>query len=422
MRTVQVTAVGPARRRRLATALAAVCLGAPALLVACSAGGSDPDPSASPALLYPSATSSTITEARTLPEQRSVSIGLDDMVRPDQDWTQVSTHLDDAGVNSVHLTAGRVEFTAFDWSAHPEAAAEPGTDHVARAIDATQTMPDGSERIVDLMIDTFVPEWIEEDPSIAGVMADGTRTTYVPSATAVLDGPVGDRYVELAVELARRYAPNQITFSELAFDGDTFGDDDLALFTRMTGADDWPRDADGDIQESAPAIGQWRSEVTAQFLRRVRAELDKVEPHIGQEVLLGQDVFINWDDPGAGRPDVGHDYDLLSTVVDRLVVWAYLGLNDHTPQDVARFAAAAQESALPTSTYVISIGLWAGEEDADHTEHQTIAPSTLRDAVRMAQSRDVKAVNVTPYSLMSLEHWDRLGEVWAPAPSPSTTP
>ena len=74
------------------------------------------------------------------------------------------------GANAVDLNAGRVEFTAFDWAAHPDAAAEPGTDHLARAANALHLSDDGAARQIGLIVDAFVPQLIADDPSLAGVV------------------------------------------------------------------------------------------------------------------------------------------------------------------------------------------------------------------------------------------------------------
>lgn len=350
---------------------------------------------------------------------QSVSLGIEDVIDTEQDWDAVRERLDAAHVNMVSLAAGRVEFVAFDWQAHPDAVAESGGDHLADAIDQLAQGPDGELRRVDLLIDALVPRWIEEDPSVGGVGEDGSRSRYAPSATAIHDGPVGDRYVELVEELARRYEPDQITFTELKFDDETFGDDDAALYRRMTGATDWPREADGSIDHDAPEIGQWRSQVLADFLDRTSAVLDDVAEETGKRTALGMDALINWADPAAGVPAAGLSYPLLARSADRVVLWGYLGIGDHSPQELEQVTATLARAAtdVPMDRFMVSVGVW------DHgAPSGAISPELMADGVRAASTHGITAVNVTPFTLMSPEHWAALERVWTrlPPTSPSS--
>ena len=168
-------------------------------------------------------------------EIRSVSVDLGIVIDPATDWKALDAHLDEAGANAVDLSAGRVEFTAFDWDAHPEVAAEPGTDHIARAARALREDADGHQRQIGLIVDAYLPRWIEKDPSIAGVSVDGQTAPYTASAYQLARGEVGDRLVEYVAALGARYAPSQIAITELFLDMYSYGDDDLALFREMTG-------------------------------------------------------------------------------------------------------------------------------------------------------------------------------------------
>ncbi|MGC3995150.1 MAG: hypothetical protein QM779_13720 [Propionicimonas sp.] len=355
-------------------------------------------------------------EEAGLPASRhSVSLGIEDIVLDADEqaahWSALRSDLDEAHVNVLHLSAGRVEWTAFDWAAHPEVAADSGTDHLAEAIAALTPMANGGTRKVDLLIDALVPSWIAADPSIAGVDAKGKRATYTPSASAIHDGEVGDRYVELARDLSVRYRPTEITFSEFMFDNETFGADDLALYQRMTGAKDWPRTRSGAIDEDSPLIGAWRSEVLYDLLARVRQALDEVTDQVGHRVELGTDVLVNWDDPTAGRPDVGDDYDVLYGAVDRIILWGYFGTEGRTPADFGNLGAALQASKVPTERFAVSVGLWSGED-----EQSVITPAELAEAVGVATSAGLTSVNATPVTLMTQAHWDALAGVWTSWP------
>lgn len=334
-------------------------------------------------------------------ERHSVSLGYETVINLSLDWTAIRNQLDTAGTNTVYLSAGRAEWVTFDWPAHPELVAGTGKKYLDKAIAATKPA-DGSERNVALMIDAFIPEWIKKTPSLAGVRINGTRNTYTPSVSAVLNGPVGDRYVELAVELTRRYHPYMVTFTELLFDA-TFGADDFALFKQMTGRADWPRTSTGSIDTSfSSPISQWRSDAMAQFLARVRAEMNAVDP----EVKLGMDVSTHWNKISADRQDVGHSYRTLAPSVDRLIIWAYFGMTSRDPRFLAQKTDWINKLVLPVPV-TMSVGLWAGED-----ESETLGVEDMAYGVLASETHGVTSINVTPYSRLTSGHWSALNDVW----------
>ena len=349
----------------------------------------------------------------TAPAQvRSVSVDFDVVTDPGTDWDAVDRHLDEAGANAVNLNAGRVEFTAFDWPAHPDAAAEPGTDHLAVASSHLVDGPDGAHRAVSLIVDAFVPAWIKEDPSIAGVDAQGRRSTHIASASALYDGPVGDRLVAYVSALGERYDPSSVELTELFFSSYTYGADDLALFRRMTGAQDWPRTKSDDIDTADPSIARWRNAVMVHVLDRVRAALDDVRDGAGRRIGLTLDVRVNWDDPPAGQPYNGQDYRALLAGVRglRLQLWAYVGRPVRPATSVAGLTTSLADAGYDMSRFIVSVGLWSGRSSDD--PQAPIAPGVLDVAVRGAATHGVNDVNVTPYSLFSDAHWAVLADAW----------
>lgn len=350
----------------------------------------------------------TMASAQRPKEIRSVSVDLGIVIDPDTDWKALDAHLDDAGANAVDLSAGRVEFTGFDWDAHPEAAAEPGTDHLARAARALREDADGRQRQIGLIVDAYVPRWIERDPSVAGTSVDGHASTHSASASQLARGVVGDRLVEYVTELGERYAPSQIAITELFLDVYSFGEEDLALYREMTGHQDWPRTSDGQIDQQAPLLGSWRSEVVADLLGRMRTALDQVRGGQGTRIALAMDVRVNWDDPAPGDPLSGHGYEALLGAADRLVVWAYL-FTVRSPAEIERLTSTLATAGYDMSQLEISVGLWAPGH-VDPTDR--ISTQTLVEAVQDAQTNGITDVNVTPLSLMTDEDWTALGALW----------
>jgi hypothetical protein len=351
--------------------------------------------------------------------ERSVRIDFGEVVSKRTDWKQVAAQLDEAHANTVDLDAGRVEFTAFDWSGHEDAAAEPGTDHIAVAANAVHASADGEQRQVNLIVDALVPKEIRADPKIAGVDAQGHRSQYVPSASELYDGPVGDQLVQYVTALGERYDPNQLSVTELMFDGHTFGADDLALFKKMTGASDWPRTRTGAIDTIAPQLGAWRAQVLATLLTRMRAALDKVNDGTGHKIRLGFDARVNWDDPAAGRPEDGAEYKTLLTAADRLVLWAYFGTVDRSPAAIRRLTAALADAGVDTRRTTVSVGLWQGDENA--VPQRAIPPAQLAVAVRAAPTNGVRSVQVTPLRLLNEPLWRVLDSAWSTGASSASS-
>ncbi|WP_166140672.1 hypothetical protein [Nocardioides ochotonae] len=351
----------------------------------------------------------TMRRGQAPAEARSVSIDFGIVTDPETDWSAIDERLDRVGANMVVLGAGRVEFTAFDWSSHPDAAAEPGTDHIARAARALQETEDGAQRDFALLVDAYVPNWIAADPSIAGAEESGYRSTYQASAYQLARGEVGDRLVEYVVALGERYLPAQIAITELFLDH-TAGRQDLQLFQEMTGAEDWPRAPDGTVENNADVL-RWRAEVITGLLRRMRAGLDEVRDGEGAAIELAMDVRVDWeDDPAAGALASGHDYDVLLRAADRLVVWAY-PFDRHSPAEIEGIASALRAAGEDMSRFTMSVGLWAQTSVDD----EAISPDTLVRSVRAARTNGITSVNVTPVSLMDDALWRALARAWHPA-------
>ena len=349
-------------------------------------------------------------------QSRSVSIDFGLVVDPTTDWAAVGRRLDQVGATAVAVNAGRVEFTAFDWSAYPEVAAEPGTDHLAMAARRLRLGGDGTQREVSLVVDAFIPEWIKSDPSVGGIGATGERSSYAASASQLYSGEVGDRLVAYVAALGERYDPSAIEVTELFLSFYTYGPDDLALYRQLTGAPDWPRHPDGSINQLDPSIGTWRSQVLAHLLGRMRTALDRGRNGQGRAVKLVMDVRVDWMNPAAGRPFSGQDYAILSESADLLQLWAYLGSTTANgparfPAEITRLTGALSSSGADMSRLIMSVGLWSGAPGAESPGR--LAPALLGEAVTAAASNGITAVNVTPYSLMSNAHWAALAQVWS---------
>ncbi|MDO5099244.1 MAG: hypothetical protein Q4D85_10895 [Corynebacterium sp.] len=326
-----------------------------------------------------------------IPEERSVNFGFEDVSNLDYDWAGAADKLKTVGANAVGLGVGRVEWVAHPWPAYTDSQA---LDDTADPVKTAMTTLGDSYRY-SLIIDTLVPSKIAEDPSLAGVSPTGERSTNFASVTALRDGEVGDRIIELAEYLADRYNPQRIVLTELMFDDFTFGEDDLESYKKYSGAADWPRTGTT-IDTADPSLGKWRSEA-------LRHLAEKIQDQLPESTQLELDVRAPWDDPTSDRALSGHDYDALLSRADRIGVWNYHVMNDKP----ARYS---QELATSLSDrygdrYTISVGLW-GDNGT------TVSPADMALALRYAAQGGADHVSVTPASKMTDEHWTTLGEIW----------
>lgn len=308
--------------------------------------------------------------------ERMLSLGFEDVVE-----LTCAHRFGEVGATSVSVTAGRVDWVAFPWPGHEQSWSpwvhDTGRDFVAEALAAA------GDRRLAVIVDVMVEGWIARDTSIAGVDASGLRSTEFASISA-LAGPVGDAIVELTAAVATRYG-RTVTLTELFLDRWTFGHDDFGLYRAFTGAEDWPRDPTGAIDETHPSIGRWRSAAVACLVGRCA----EVTHAAGQELHV--EVRAQWDGPTAQD---GQDYEALLSVADHLVIWAYSALAHRPPTDLERLAREAPPGSI------ISVGLWA------------LPAPDLRRSIEAATRGGAATIAVVPMSLMTDSHWASLALVW----------
>lgn len=334
------------------------------------------------------------------PAERGINFGFEDLVGG-TDWAATDRRLLDAGATAVSLSVGRLDWTAFPWLGHERLGAgavrDSGADLVAPALAELRTDPNGAPRRVTLTIDALVPGWIAEEPGIAGVNADGSRSASFASVAAWERGPVGERLLEYVAEVAARYRPDAIALTEFLFDGATFSAGDRQSFREHSGRSDWPRGADGAIDTGAAELGDWRSAVLAGVAEAARAEA------AAHGVALEVDVRAPAGEPAGDRPENGHDYARLLGAADGIVVWDYFALSGRTPEQSADLAEALMRRDPGRITQ--SIGLWG--------EDRTVTPDELRRALNAAARGGAGSVSVTPASRLSDAHWRVIERAWA---------
>lgn len=335
-----------------------------------------------------------------IPRERTIGLGFESVVGTANRLPQLAQQFDRVHATGAGISVGRTDWTAFPWHDGGSGPGPPGRhtrrDYVANAMTVLGAGSGGSRRMT-AVVDALVSGWIAADPAIAGVAADGKRSTSMASLTALTRGPVGDRLIAFVAAVSERYRPYAISLTELFLDTYTFGADDLASYRTATGAADWPRTNAGGIDTADPRIAAWRADAVTSVVRRARDAAHRYG------VKLTMEVRAAWPGSHTDPRQSGQDYTSLLKVADRLMVWDYFGLNDQPATYTKKLAHSM--STRGAHRFITSVGLW--------TAHGTISAGELATASRASVSGGIDSVWVTPATLMTSSHWSALRRAWA---------
>jgi hypothetical protein len=118
---------------------------------------------------------------------------------------------------------------------------------------------------------------------------------------------------------------------------------------------------------------------------------------------LFMDVALSLDDLTKITNEHGTNYELVLQHMDKLVIWAYLDLDNYPPEylyDIARFLTRFEADRI-----ILSIGLWSDETTV-------ISADVLRRAILSSQQGAMPNIWITPSSLLQPDHWQVLEELW----------
>ncbi|MBP2385088.1 hypothetical protein [Paeniglutamicibacter kerguelensis] len=318
-----------------------------------------------------------------------INYGFEDVSNPATDWALQSSLLASAGITGVALSVGRVEWSAFVQrsipGAYPDSIVQEGSDLVKSAIETLKNS--GFTGEIVLSVDALTPLILKAQPELAGMDAKGYPSAVFASAWALTRGPVGDGLLDFVSEVAQRYKPTMIGLTELMIAEHSYGNRDLALYTQATGSARWPVTKEGDLDQAHPSLGMWRSLEMAKLISRLKSA---VRQH-GVEL----EVDVRSPDPSQmrGRPDSGHDYAMLLDVADRLAVWHYVGIDEHSRGFSEEYRGSLKK--FKTHQLVLSVGLWA--------ENGTLSNQELDETLQ--KCKDIPQLSVTPASLLTEGHW-----------------
>ncbi len=318
----------------------------------------------------------------------------------------LETQMQQAGVNLVSVSAGRIDWTYFTWRGHSDRwsadVKTSGTDFLME--DSTRF---SKWAHVSAVVDVLAPLYIQAHPEAASISWLGVPSKNMASTTELVDGQFGQDLLDMLDEIAAYYPVNSITITELVYYIDGYGAQDKAAYLAYTGRADWPRTANDQINIDDPSVGAWRSYEIDRFLEKAAMIVHRHGKQLFVEVRIGVDpsgqVFVK----------NGTDINLFLEYADRLVVRGSSdpdGRSQSSINTIAQYLARHQKNRL-----ILSIGLWDKDYDTGTPGNQMSALSAadFQSALRGGTTN----LWVTPSFLMSNAHWQILDEFWGNQPN-----
>ncbi len=313
-----------------------------------------------------------------------------------EEITTLEEKMKSAGVNTVALGAGRLDWNYFKWENHENYWSQ---DVQNTSIDflAEDSKRFSSWANVDVVVDLYAPNYIREHPESAAISWLGEPSTNLVSTMELVEGDFGEQILQMLEYISANYPANSISLTELAYYTEGYGDDDKAAYMSYTGRDDWPRLPNGLINIDDPSIGEWRSYEIGRFLDRAAKIVHK------NDKKLYMDVEVSWDNLSKESTEKGQSYRVMLEHVDKIVIWDYFGLSGYDPE-VTREIAHEYGQKYGPDRIIISIGLWKSDNDI-------LSPEDLKQAMQSSIKGGIDNLWITPSHYLSDDHWKALSEV-----------
>ncbi len=311
---------------------------------------------------------------------------------------QVEQQLKDDGMNMVALNAGRVEWNFFKWANNEATWAgsveDTGIDFLAE--DAARF---GKWAHVDAMIDVFAPVYIQAHPEKAAINALGVASPYLVSTVEMVSGEFSQRLLAMVEYIAANYPVNSISFTELQYRVDGYGPDDTASYLAYSGRTDWPRQSNGQIDIDDTSIGNWRSYMLGTLLNKATL----IAHMYGKQFFM--DVSLNVNNMALMSNNKGQNYNVMLQNVDKIIVWGYFAEDQYPPETFVQVGQFL--STLGKNRVILSIGLWGPNSS-------TASAESVKIAIESAQAGGMANLWITPFSMLSSDHWKVINQLWSP--------
>jgi len=301
-----------------------------------------------------------------------------------------------AGINTVALSAGRVEWPYFKWAGHEWSGVVEDTGIDFLGEDSARYGQWAQH--VDAVIDVYSPNYVSANPDKAAVNVLGERSPNLVSTAELVNGEFGQQLLDMVEYIAANYPQvDSISITELAYRIDGYGPDDLALYSAATGRSDWPRQSNGQVDIDDPSIGNWRSAALGEFLGRAA---DRAHQY-GKQLYM--DVSISVGNLSLMTSNRGTNYNAMLQNVDKIVVWDYFG-EDEFPAEYSRDIAQFL-TQFGTDRVILSVGLWG-------VSGSTVSAGDFQTAIQASMDGGMPNIWICPGSMMTGDHWQVLTNLW----------
>jgi hypothetical protein len=301
-----------------------------------------------------------------------------------------------AGINMIALGAGRVEWVYFKWLGHENVWANDVKDtEIDYLMEDARRFEKWAH--VNAVVDLFAPNYIKAHPDQAAISYLGVPSQYLVGTMDLVDGEFGQMVLDMIEAISANYPVDSISITELFYHSDGYGSKEKTAYLAYSGRDDWPRTSDGHIDINDRSIGDWRGYELDRYLDRA---VQIAHKH-GKQMFM--DVALSLDNLAKMTNEHGTNYNLVLEHMDKLVIWAYLDLDDYPPEDL--FDIGLFLTQFDTQRIILSIGLWS-------SQNPVISPDKLNRAIIAAKNGYMPNIWITPSSLVQAGHWTVLEQLW----------
>jgi hypothetical protein len=327
-----------------------------------------------------------------------------------QEVSALENQMQQAGINMVALSAGRVDWTNFPWAGHPDRwsseVKHTGIDYLA--VDSERF---GKWAHVSAVVDLLAPRYIQSRPEQAAISFSGVPSNNLVSTMDLVEGQFGQDVLNMIEYIAANYPVNSIVISELVYYVDGFGDNDKAAFMSYTGQPDWPRTASGEIDIDHPSIGAWRVNEIGRFLEKAATIVHQYNK------LLFVEVRVDLDPGGNVVVKNGTDLNAFLQYADRLVVWGNHDMGGQPAGAISQVASYLTQ--FEAGRVVMMIGLWDKlySPDAPKDQMTAIPAGDLKVMLQSADQAGIPDLWISPSFLMSQDYWSVVDELWGGSPT-----
>lgn len=328
-----------------------------------------------------------------------------DMSKSREEVDALESQMQQGGINTVVLSAGRVDWTYFPWKEHHDSwssdVKDTGIDFLAE-----DSQRFGKWAHVSAAVDMLAPLYIQNHPAEAALSASGASSKNLVSTMDLVDGQFGQDVLNMIESISASYPVNSIMISELFYYTEGYGEVDKSAYMTYTGQSDWPRTSDGAIDINSPSIGTWRVYEVSRFLTKAAEIVHKYNK------LLFLEVRVALDENGNVVVENGTDLTAFMQYTDRLVVWGNRELSGQSPKSIAKVANYLLN--LSTGKVILMLGLWDRLYSTDVPKDQmtAIQPGDLLIMLQSADQAGVQDYWITPSFLMSQPYWSLLDNLW----------